>query len=136
MRLGAYDRDDIPELMAAVDWVVAPSIWWENAPLVIQEAFQHDRPVITSNIGGMAEKIEDGVNGLHFRVGSAEDLADRLIECLTDKTLWDRMHDGIRRAPTYIDCAKQHLAQYREVLENRPAVAAPNVAPQQSVVGA
>jgi len=53
--------------MAAVDWVVVPSIWWENSPLVIQEAFAHGRPVICSDIGGMAEKVAHEKNGLHFR---------------------------------------------------------------------
>lgn len=33
--VGAYVGEDIPRLMARVDWVVVPSIWWENAPLVI-----------------------------------------------------------------------------------------------------
>ena len=46
---------------------VVPSLWWENSPLVIQEAFHFGRPVICSDIGGMAEKVTDGVNGLHFR---------------------------------------------------------------------
>ena len=46
--------------MASVDWVVVPSIWWENSPLVIQEAFGYGRPVICSDIGGMAEKVTDG----------------------------------------------------------------------------
>ncbi len=41
-----------------------PSIWWENAPLVIQEAQGQNCPVICSNIGGMAEMIENEVNGL------------------------------------------------------------------------
>src|SRR5918999_217024 len=63
--VGSYDHADLPGLMASVDWVVVPSIWWENSPLVIQEAFQHRRPVICSGIGGMAEKGTHGVNGLH-----------------------------------------------------------------------
>ncbi len=54
--------------MQSIDWMIMPSIWWENSPIVIQEAFFHGRPIICSNIGGMAEKIADGVNGLHFRV--------------------------------------------------------------------
>ena len=54
--------------MAEVDWVVVPSIWWENAPLVIQEAFRHRRPVICGDIGGMAEMVRDGVDGLHAPV--------------------------------------------------------------------
>ena len=35
----------------------------------------HGRPVICSDIGGMAEKVTDGVDGLHFRGGDPEDLA-------------------------------------------------------------
>ena len=64
--------------MASVDWVVVPSIWWENSPLVIQEAFLHGRPVICSDIGGMAEKVDDGVNGLHFRTGDPRSLAQAI----------------------------------------------------------
>ena len=58
------------DLMSEIDWVVVPSRWWENSPLVIQEAFMHGRPVICSDIGGMAEKVTHQVNGLHFTVGS------------------------------------------------------------------
>ena len=55
---GPYDHDrDLPRLMSEIDWVLVPSVWWENSPLVIQEAFQHGRPVICSDIGGMAEQV-------------------------------------------------------------------------------
>ncbi|HEX8770092.1 MAG TPA: glycosyltransferase, partial [Acidimicrobiales bacterium] len=43
--VGKYRPPDLPALMGAVDWVVVPSIWYENSPLVIQEAFAHGRPV-------------------------------------------------------------------------------------------
>src|SRR5437762_279112 len=72
--VGRYERSELPALMSAVDWVVMPSIWWENSPLVIQEAFQNRKPVICSDIGGMAEKVTNGVNGLHFRARDAVDL--------------------------------------------------------------
>ncbi len=76
---GRYDRTRVAgELMAEVDWVIVPSIWWENSPLVIQEAFTYGRPVICSGIGGMAEKVTDGVNGLHFRVGDPRSLAETM----------------------------------------------------------
>jgi glycosyltransferase involved in cell wall biosynthesis len=51
---------------------------------VIQEAFFHGRPILSSNIGGMAEKIVDEVNGLHFRSGSPEDLADCMTRALSE----------------------------------------------------
>ena len=60
---GAYAAEDLPARLARADYVVVPSIWWENSPLVIQEAFLHRRPVICSDIGGMAEKVTDGVEG-------------------------------------------------------------------------
>ena len=66
---GAYDHSDLPRLMHDIDWVVVPSKWWENSPLVVQEAFMHCRPVICSGIGGLAEKVQNEVNGLHFTVG-------------------------------------------------------------------
>ena len=64
--------------MRAVDWVVVPSIWWENAPLVIHEARAAGRPVICSGIGGMAELVEDGVTGLHVPPGDAAALAETM----------------------------------------------------------
>jgi glycosyltransferase involved in cell wall biosynthesis len=98
--------------MRQVDWVVVPSIWWENSPLVIQEAFLHGRPLITSDIGGMKEKVTDGVNGIHFRVGSAEDLADKLSQVLHDDTAWQRLHDAVPTPLSHADSAAQHLELY------------------------
>jgi glycosyltransferase involved in cell wall biosynthesis len=99
--------------MRQIDWVVMPSIWWENSPMVIQESFLHGRPLIASDIGGMREKITDGVNGLHFRVGSAEDLADRMIVALTEPGLWDRLSAGCPRPANFDRTAARHLELYR-----------------------
>ena len=92
---GAYRPGELPSLMEAVDWVVVPSRWWENSPLVIQEAFQHGRPVICSNIGGMAEKVRDGVNGLHFRAGDPASLARAMEKAAQAPGLWDKLRCGI-----------------------------------------
>jgi glycosyltransferase involved in cell wall biosynthesis len=93
--VGPYPPERAGEMMAAVDWVVVPSIWWENSPLVIQEAFAAGRPVICSDIGGMAEKVTDGVNGLHFRVGDPESLAATIRRATTTPGLWDHLREGI-----------------------------------------
>jgi len=93
--VGPYPPKRAAEMMAAVDWVVVPSIWWENSPLVIQEAFAAGRPVICSDIGGMAEKVADGVNGLHFRVGDPESLAATIHRAVTTPGLWERLREGI-----------------------------------------
>ncbi len=114
---GAYRSAELPRLMKDIDWVIVPSIWWENSPIVIQEAFLHGRPIISSNIGGMAEKIRDNVDGMHFRVGSIEDLVDRMTQALTTNGLWDRLRAKCRRPPAHSEVARQHLRLYRGLLQ-------------------
>ncbi len=112
--VGAYRRADLPGLMAAADWVVVPSLWWENAPLVILEAFRAGRPVICSGIGGMAELVADGVNGLHVVPGHAGDLADTMAEAAERPELWSRLAQAVPRVPTTTEWAEQHLSLYAE----------------------
>ncbi|UVF20405.1 glycosyltransferase family 4 protein [Microvirga terrae] len=112
---GAYQNSEMPRLMRSIDWTIIPSIWWENSPIVIQESFHHGRPMICSNIGGMAEKIVDGVNGLHFRVGSSQDLVDRMTEALTNPKLWNDLRAGIGQPINYEECARIHLDLYQEL---------------------
>jgi glycosyltransferase involved in cell wall biosynthesis len=97
--VGRYRHDELPSLMGNVDWVVVPSVWWENSPLVIQEAFHFKRPVICSDIGGMAEKVAHGVNGLHFRTGDARSLAETIRTAVSTPSLWERLRQGIE--PVY-----------------------------------
>lgn len=122
---GAYQGDELARLMRQVDWVVMPSVWWENAPVVIQEAFHHRRPLITSDIGGMAEKVQDGINGLHFRAGSAEDLADVLTRAMTERGLWQRLADAAPQPLDVAGASAEHLALYRQLLQARRGATAP-----------
>jgi glycosyltransferase involved in cell wall biosynthesis len=97
---GRYEPSMLPGLLAEVDWVVVPSVWWENSPLVIQEAQMHGRPVICSAIGGMAEKVRDGVDGLHFTVGDPQSLADAIRRAVTTPNLWGTLRSQITGAHT------------------------------------
>jgi glycosyltransferase involved in cell wall biosynthesis len=108
---GPYDHSELPKLMADLHWVVVPSIWWENSPLVIQEAFFHRRPIICSDVGGMAEKVRDGIDGIHFRVGDAFSLAKAIEAAVTNPKLWSRLRDGIRE-PYPMDA---HVARLRDM---------------------
>jgi glycosyltransferase involved in cell wall biosynthesis len=127
---GSYSAEELPDLMRQVDWVVVPSIWWENSPLVIQEAYLHGRPLIVSDIGGMKEKVADGVAGMHFRVGSAEDLADKMTQALADPQSWERLLAGAAKPLSREDAARQHLALYKTLIEDtsraQPARSAPS----------
>lgn len=107
--VGPYRPSQLASRIAEVDWVLLPSIWWENSPLVIQEAFGLGRPVICSNIGGMAEKVRHGVDGLHVAVGHPRAWARTLLECSRDDTIWPRLCAGIRRPPDGQAITNTHL---------------------------
>jgi glycosyltransferase involved in cell wall biosynthesis len=92
---GPYGPGDAARLMSQIDWVVVPSRWWENSPLVIQEAFMHGRPVICSAIGGMAEKVRHGIDGLHFAVSDPAALAETIRTAVETPGLWERLCDQI-----------------------------------------
>lgn len=117
--MGPYKAADLPRLMREVDWVVVPSTWWENSPVVIQEAFFHGRPIIASDIGGMAEKIRDGVDGMHFRVSGAESLAEKLSRAIQEPGLWEALRGRIRPPLTADGAAQQHVALFERLLERR-----------------
>ena len=64
--------------MKTARFLIAPSIWYEGFPMVIAEALACGTPVICSRLGAMQEIIADGVTGLHFTPGDAEDLARKV----------------------------------------------------------
>jgi glycosyltransferase involved in cell wall biosynthesis len=114
---GVYDHSDLPKLLAEIDWVIVPSLWWENSPLVIQEAFLHGRPVICSDIGGMAEKVANGFNGLHFNARSPLSLASTMERAVTEPGLWERLRKGIPRVYGMDDHIESLSRTYSELLD-------------------
>ncbi len=121
--IGKYDHEDLAKYISEVDWVVIPSIWWENSPLVIQEAFHFGRPVICSDIGGMAEKVDDGVNGLHFRSDDATSLADVMKHAMETTGLWEQLREGIRPIYRMEDHVRELSALYGDLVAEKGSVA-------------
>ncbi len=76
--IGGYDCRDISKVLSDIDVLVVPSLWFENSPLVIHEAFVARIPVITSNLGGMAELVTDKKNGLLFEPRNIDDLKEKI----------------------------------------------------------
>lgn len=112
---GPYDEHRVDRLMQSVHTVIVPSIWWENSPLVIQEAFRNRRPVICSDIGGMAEKVRDGIDGFHFAVGSSGDLVMLIEEILEHHDSLTGLEAGIRKPPQLETIIEAHMQVYRSV---------------------
>jgi glycosyltransferase involved in cell wall biosynthesis len=112
---GPYDETRVDALMQSVDVILVPSVWWENSPLVIQEALRNGRPLICSDIGGMLEKVRDGVDGFHFRAGSAMALALLLKRIADDRQLLTDVTGTIRRVTPMDVIVETHLTMYRSL---------------------
>ncbi|ABS16138.1 MULTISPECIES: glycosyltransferase family 4 protein [Brucella/Ochrobactrum group] len=108
-RRGAYRREDIAQLIQSVDCAIMPSIWWENAPLVIQEAQGQNRPVICSNIGGMAEMIENEVNGLTVPPNDPLALAQAMRRMAENPDLRQSLSENARHPDTIDTTAARYL---------------------------
>lgn len=73
--MGPYVNQNLANgVFSKVDCIVVPSIWTENSPLVIHEAQACHIPVITANVGGMAEYVHHQINGLLFQHRNVESL--------------------------------------------------------------
>jgi glycosyltransferase involved in cell wall biosynthesis len=72
---GPLERSDIWRVLSETDVLVVPSLWYEaNSPLVMREAFAAGVPVIVSDLGAVAEKVRDGIDGLIFPPGDSQEL--------------------------------------------------------------
>lgn len=113
--MGPFERPAIAEVLSAIDILVVPSIWYENTPLVIWEAFAAGKPVIATNLGGMSEAVEHEVNGLLFERGDVAGLARALQQLITDRDLRERLQRGIRPVRTIEEEVDALLRLYSDV---------------------
>ena len=109
---GRYQTEDLPEILQETDWVVMPSIWWENSPLVIQESLKYGRPLLVSNIGGMAEKVTHEKNGLHFCRNNPSSLARAMKRAMSDMDLYDTLYGNIEPPETVQETTTKYLNLY------------------------
>lgn len=114
---GRYERPELPRIMNDLDVVVVPSIWHENAPGVIHESLAAGRPVVGSRVGGIAEVLEDEVNGLLFERENPADLARQLQRLLDDPGLLGRLSAAIQPVRTEDTEMRQLFSVYRSVAD-------------------
>jgi GT2 family glycosyltransferase/glycosyltransferase involved in cell wall biosynthesis len=132
-RLGPVPHERMPAALHDVDAVVVPSVWIENAPFIIREAFAAGAPVVASDLGGTAEMVRHEVDGLLFPAGDAGALAASLRRLMDEPGLLDRLRAGIER-PMSIEADAAQLRQlYGELLPSLPrsgyGAASPELAP-------
>lgn len=114
---GRYDDPATP--YEGIDVLIVPSIWYENSPLVIQEAFAAGVPVITGDIGGMAELVTDRTDGLTFETGTPSALAAELRRVVRSPSLLSELRAGIDPPKDIADHAAEIEGLYATCLGKR-----------------
>jgi glycosyltransferase involved in cell wall biosynthesis len=110
---GRFDNSRLSEVYADIDVLVVPSVWYENSPITIHEAYLTETPVLASDIGGMAEFVKDGVDGLHFKVGDPGDLAEKMERFVDEPDLVERLSGDFMRVKTLEENGEEMEARYR-----------------------
>lgn len=116
---GRFDNSKLSEVYAEIDVLVVPSVWFENSPITIHEAFLTHTPVVTSDIGGMAEFVRDGVDGLHFKVGDELDLAKQLRRFVDEPGLVEELSQDWMTIKTIQENAAETEYRYRGLVARR-----------------
>lgn len=94
--LGQLPLEQVLQHVGRAQVLICPSIWYETFGRTMIEAFATGTPVIASDIGSMRELVSDGENGLHFRVGDADDLAAKVDQLFGDEGLRTRAGNAAR----------------------------------------
>lgn len=117
--LGPFDHAGLAGALSSIDVLVVPSVWYENTPFVVLEAFAAGRPVIASDLGGLSELVQDGVNGRTFTAGDPGSLVSVLADFDEDPDLVERLASGIGDVRTLEENARDFLGIWEASLASR-----------------
>lgn len=85
---GPIPNEEVGRVLAETDVVVVPSLWYENSPVVIQEAFAAGVPVIASCLGALKEKVQHGISGWLCLPGDIDSWRNSLLTVTEHPEQW------------------------------------------------
>jgi glycosyltransferase involved in cell wall biosynthesis len=94
---GHVSVEAVADVMQNSDVLLVPSLWFENFPGVIVQALEQGLPVLASDRGGIAELVEDGVNGYLLPPGDISRWSTVLADVIAQPTQLDRLRAGATR---------------------------------------
>jgi glycosyltransferase involved in cell wall biosynthesis len=126
--MGAFDRAQTAGVYRDIDVLAVPSLWLENSPLVIHEAFQAGVPVVCARIGGIADLVVDGHTGILYEPGSTRGLQTALRTLIERPRVVAELAANVKtqtRVKGIADDAREWEQTYAGILELRMGGAAP-----------
>ncbi len=110
-------RQDIPDLLAASDLFVLPSLW-EGLPMALVEAMASGLPIVATDVSGSRQAIQSGETGILVPPGDADELVEAITNLLTNPDIGTKMGVAARlSAEQEFSSRKQaldHIALYQQ----------------------
>ncbi|MEM2002109.1 MAG: glycosyltransferase family 4 protein [Candidatus Bathyarchaeia archaeon] len=117
---GPVSNEQVGYVLADTDILAVPSLWYENSPLVIQEARSMGVPVIASAHGALCEKVRDGVDGLLLPPGDVAAWRAAIQRLIDDPDLLPRLRANVRPPMTMEEHVERLEALYAKVKDQMP----------------
>lgn len=114
--MGNYERTELTKVLAGIDILVIPSIWYEAYGLSILEAFANKVPVIATDIGGIPEIVHDGHNGLLFKRGDVLGLKHKMESVINEPGLIQKFRENILRVKSVNEERDELLNIYEKLV--------------------
>ena len=119
--LGELKTEQMVSLLNKAFLSVIPSLWYENLPNAILESYACGTPVLASNLGSLAECVNDCQTGYLFQAGDANHLAERLALCLDQPEKLAEMGKRVREIAETTYSQKQHLEKLEALFVELPS---------------
>jgi len=113
--MGGFKREEAAAVYQDLDTLVVPSLWPENSPLVIHEAYQAGIPVVGARVGGIPGLVDHDRNGLLYDAFDADALAAALMRLIEEPQLLKAFADGLPAVKTIAHDAEEWEGIYREL---------------------
>jgi glycosyltransferase involved in cell wall biosynthesis len=114
---GPVYGEQLNELMRGCAFLVVPSEWYDNLPMVVCQAFATAKPVIASRINGIPEYVRHEHNGLLFPPGDSQELASAMQRLFSDASLQMLLSRRARQTAEELFHPKRWMGQMEGVLE-------------------
>lgn len=110
-------HQDLQSKLTEFHLAVIPSTWPETGPLVVFDAFAAGLPILGSRLGGIAELVQDNVNGLLFTPNDSNALANLLQSLLHSPTKLQSLQANLpQKLRTMSDISKESIQLYQQLL--------------------
>lgn len=117
-------RSELGSALSGFDVLTVPSQWLETGPVVVLEGHAYRVPVVGSNLGGIAEKVKHGVDGLLVPASDVKAWADAFAKLALEPDFLDKLRQGIQPVRTISMEASDSVTLYKSILAEQSESAA------------